>query len=143
MKNKKKKDEASEGDSKLEDTEEKDQDQDEDGRVSKSATKEKKNRDTSSEDSEDDEEEETQQQSNEREYIEFAPTEPEIMSLKKMRKLSFHKKFDDAKVIFVHYQYEYSYNHLLQKLLSLVPVMPAGLQALIISMPPDATFLDT
>jgi len=65
------------------------------------------------------------------------------MSFKKMKKLSFNKKFGEAKVIFVQYQYENSYNHLLQKLLSLVQVMPQGLQMLVISMPPGATYLDT
>lgn len=84
---------------------------------------------------------------NEQEYIDDAPTlgtdDPELWNLKKMKTLRFEKDFRDQSVLFVHYQYEGDYNHILTKLVSLVPVMPATLKLLIVGMPENATKLDT
>ena len=60
-------------------------------------------------------------------YEEDAPEDPDTWTLPKMKKLSFLKEYDAAKIIFVNYQYKYSYNHILTKLISLVPVMPPTL----------------
>lgn len=85
------------------------------------------------------EEEETMQQQCEKEYIDFAPNEPELYSSKKMKKLSPHKQFENAKVIFVHYQYENGYNHILKKLISLFAYMPPTIQMIIVTLEPNAS----
>jgi hypothetical protein len=77
--------------------------------------------------SESSEEEETEQQANEREYIDMAPTEPEVITYKKMRKIAPSKQFDGAKCIFVNYTFENDYNHILAKLVSLFSFMPSTL----------------
>lgn len=43
----------------------------------------------------------------------------------------------------VNYHYENNYNHILMKLISLVNMIPNRLELLIVSLPPDATFVDT
>ena len=63
--------------------------------------------------------------------------------MKKMKTLRFAKDFHDASVLFANYQYEDDYNHILTKLVSLVPVLPASLKLLVVAMPEKATKLDT
>lgn len=75
--------------------------------------------------------------------MELAPVEPENLPPKKVAKLAFCKTFESARVIFLNYQYEYSYTHILTKLLSLVPVLPEGLALLIVGLPPGASFCDS
>ena len=65
------------------------------------------------------------------------------MGAKKLKKTSLHKKYDGAKVIFLNYQYESSYNHIISKFISLIQVMPSGCKAIIISLPESATFIDS
>lgn len=43
----------------------------------------------------------------------------------------------------MNYHWEYNYNHILKKLISLVSVMPSRLQLLLITMPPGCTYVDT
>ena len=69
----------------------------------------------------------------------MAPTEPEVITFKKMKKIAPSRQFDGAKCIFVNYTYENDYNHILAKLLSLFPFMPNTLQMLIISLEPGAS----
>jgi len=109
-------------------------------KASNEASEEEEEKELSeSEESEDSEEEETEQQANEREYIDMAPTEPEIITFKKMKKIAPSRQFEGAKCIFVNYTYENDYNHILAKLLSLFPFMPSTLQLLIISLEPGAS----
>lgn len=93
--------------------------------------------------SEESEEEQTEQQANEREYIDMAPTEPEVITYKKLKKIAPHKQFDGAKCIFVNFTYENDYNHILSKLLSLFQFMPNTLELLIIALEPGATKVNT
>lgn len=60
-----------------------------------------------------------------------------------MRKLDFGPTYDNAQVMLMNYQYEYSYNHVLTKLIALIPLVPTTLKLLIVALPPDATYLDT
>lgn len=76
-------------------------------------------------------------------YQDFTPQDAEIISIKRLKKLDFKKQFEDAQVLFINYQYENSYNHILTKLLSLAAIMPTMLQAIIVGLPPNATFVDT
>lgn len=76
-------------------------------------------------------------------YNEYCPTDPEVISIKKIRKLQFTRQFERARIIMVNWQYDYSYNHILNKLCSLCSVISGGVQAIIVSMPPNATFVDT
>jgi uncharacterized protein YktA (UPF0223 family) len=57
----------------------------------------------------------------------MAPTEPEVISYKKMKKISPSKQFEGAKCIFINFMYENDYNHILAKLLSLFTFMPSTL----------------
>lgn len=76
-------------------------------------------------------------------YVEYCPTDPEVVSLKKIRKLQFTKQFEKAKILFVNWHFEFSYNHILNKLCCLSAVISGGVQAIIVSLPPSATFVDT
>ena len=53
------------------------------------------------------------------------------------------KKYDTAKILFVNYQYEGNYNHILNKFVSLIAVMPSTLKAVILTLPEGATYLDS
>ena len=72
-------------------------------------------------------------------------TEPELLPANKIRKHPRLKawNFEDAKIIFVNFQFENSYNHIMTKLISLVAEIPTHIQALIVSLPPEATFCDS
>jgi len=45
--------------------------------------------------------------------------------------------------LFVHFQHEFGYNHILAKLISLASIMPGGLALLIVTLPPNATYCDS
>jgi len=78
-------------------------------------------------------------------YIEFAPTEIDMyVNSNKMKKAcsEFGKLFSESKALFVNYQYENSYNHMLNKLVSLVSILPETIKVLIIGLPKDATFIN-
>lgn len=55
----------------------------------------------------------------------------------------FIKEFSDSKAIFIHYQYEDSYNHILNKLISLISMLPDALKVLIVGLPPNASYIDS
>jgi len=55
----------------------------------------------------------------------------------------FTKLFSESRALFVDFQYENSYNHILNKMVSFVNLMPETLQLLIIGLPKGATFIDT
>lgn len=86
---------------------------------------------------------ETEQQLNEKLYNDYAPEFPDIISAKKMRKLQFTRQFAEARVLFVNFQYDHSYDHVLTKLMSLYQQVPATVQAVIVGLGPNATFVDT
>ena len=90
---------------------------------------------------------ETQQQMNEQEYIDEAPIPgtdaPELWNIKKMKSLRFAKDFSDVSVMCVHYHFEDDYNHILLKLVGLVPVLPASIKLLIVTMPDNVARIDT
>lgn len=86
---------------------------------------------------------ETEQMLNERMYNEYCPADPEVVSLKRIRKLQFSKQFEKARVLLVNWQHDFNYNHILNKLCGLCAVVPPNLQAIILSLPPKATFVDT
>ena len=67
------------------------------------------------------------------------------MGLKKIRKTHFVKELEnqDGRVIFVNFQYENGYNHMIQKLIGLINVLPSSIQAIILGLPPNATYIDT
>tara|TARA_B110000285_G_C15026941_1_gene564631 strand:+ start:634 stop:849 length:216 start_codon:yes stop_codon:yes gene_type:complete len=71
------------------------------------------------------------------------------MKWAKIKKTHINKKkpFGDEsdginKLLFVNFQFENSYDHLLTKLIPLVRAIPSSVQAMVISLPPDATFCD-
>ena len=72
-------------------------------------------------------------------YLDFSATEPELLSAKKMKKTSVNKNFDHSRVIFVHYQFENGYNHMLKKLISLFTYIPSTIQMIIITLEPEAS----
>ena len=79
-------------------------------------------------------------------YVELAPTEVDLYAnLPKLRKAcsEFSKNFGESKALFVNYQYEDGYNHLLSKLISLIMVLPDNLRLLILGLPQGATYVDT
>ena len=98
---------------------------------------------SSEEESTESEESETEQQANEREYNDMAPTEPEVITARRMRKLAPSKMIDGAKCLFINFTFENDYNHILAKFISLFALMPSSLQLLIISLEPDATKVNT
>lgn len=75
--------------------------------------------------------------------MELAPTEPELLTGPKLRKCTFNKKFEGAQVLFVNYQYEQNYHHILTKLVSLISILPPALVLLVVTLPPNATYVDT
>ena len=87
--------------------------------------------------------EEPEQISNEQEYIELASLKPDFYKVSKMKKLHFATKFEDAQAILVNFQYENDHDHILKKLIGLIPVIKPSTQCIILGMPPNATFVDT
>lgn len=59
-----------------------------------------------------------------------------------MRKLSFRNQFEEAKAIFINFQYEFSYNHILNKLISLVSIINKQISTIIVGLPPKTPFVD-
>lgn len=97
----------------------------------------------SCENSEEMTDEEPEQIANEQEYIELASRKPDFFKVSKMKKLHFATKFEDAQAIMVNFQYETDHDHILKKLIGLIPVIKPSTQCIILGMPPNATFVDT
>lgn len=86
----------------------------------------------------------------EKQYVEDeVRNEPDMINKQKVKRYiqrepRFNKQFNgETTVYLVNYQYENNPNHILQKLISLVNVMPTRLMLVIITMPQDATYVDT
>jgi hypothetical protein len=86
---------------------------------------------------------------NEKAYIEGQldreglPEQMKASKIKKQVKRTFGDEADStSKLLFVNFQFENSYNHILTKLIPLVRTIPGSVLAMVISLPPDATFCD-
>lgn len=73
--------------------------------------------------------------------MEFCPTEPEPLPIKKIKKLAFIKQIENCTVLMLRFQHENSYNHILNKLISIANFLPSTLELVIVAV--DTTYLDT
>lgn len=80
---------------------------------------------------------------------ELVRNEPDVVNKAKIKRIiqrepRYNKQLNpDTTVFIVNYHYENNYNHILTKLISLVSQMPNRLELLIVTLPPDATFVDS